>query len=172
MVSWEGGSVFCCANQTVGLTVKLEGYEIKSLFHKCSPSLSVPWLSLPNPAHTKHKKHLILSGQSDPFLLLYSPEKHNNLVETLLWVDGSHAAEQKRMSIFINMETHPLLWCIRHTGGGGGGCLSSGWAGIASVDPPHTGVVRRLAVLVWAESFRSFWMQLWTCRKLWSLSEL
>ena len=32
----------------------------------------------------------------------------------------------------------------------------------------HTGVVRRLAVL--PESFRSFWMQLWTCRKLWSLS--
>lgn len=32
----------------------------------------------------------------------------------------------------------------------------------------HTGVVRRLAVL--PESFRSFVMQLWTCRKLWSLS--
>lgn len=54
-----------------------------------------------------------------------------------------------KSSISINMETHPGLWYIRDLGGGLP--VSAPRALLSGL--PHTGVVRRLAVLVESFSF-------------------
>lgn len=96
------------------------------------------------------------------------------------WID--HAAEMKKTThVYINMESifsygqptgvYPCVGCLPKI-------IYTSLSYFFPPSPqslifPHTGVVRRLAVLLWLESLRSFWMQLWTWRKLaWSRSEL
>lgn len=172
----EGGAWPVAPTKLVGQYCQTKGQwndETNSLSHKCPPlppSLSAPRTSQTNPAQ-KYLTELTSLGHPVPLsVLCHSIQEHSRLVETLsTMVMEKSCSWTKRTNVY------------KHGNPSSPGAFSTHRGFRVSWSPPcwpglcrlsHTGVVRRFAVLVWLESFKSFWMQLWTCRKLWSLSEL